>query len=127
MQLTEDNHEDLRALAEKADRCAASLHRQAAEAHSIAAATGLHSMEEEAEDVTVAAAHTHRQQSSRGGKQRGGRRGGSKSGGAASRAANGDPSTPASLAQLSSGLCMKHFLYGAKAHSCTQPCSWQEN
>jgi hypothetical protein len=31
---------------------------------------------------------------------------------------------PREMAWIQSGLCVKHFAYGDKAHSCTPPCNW---
>jgi len=35
--------------------------------------------------------------------------------------------SPESVARSASGLCIRHFRYGDKAHSCKKPCSWQGN
>ena len=69
LQLTEDDHEDVRALAKKADCCAASIHRHQQSVAQIFSATADNSQEvEEQEDFSVAAVG-----SGRGG--RGGQRG----------------------------------------------------
>ena len=54
LQLTEDDHEDVRALAEKADRCAASIHRHQQAAAPIFSATNDNSSEmEEQEEFSI--------------------------------------------------------------------------
>ena len=54
LQLTEDDHEDVRALAEKADRCAASIHRHQQAAAPIFSATNDNSSEvEELEEFSI--------------------------------------------------------------------------
>ena len=119
--LTEDDHEDVRALAAKADRCAASRHntQQGLSVH----ATSLRPDEEdlfEPEAGMVSALGTSRG-SSRG---RGGRgrpfRGG--------RQRSQQPSnTPAQLTRQETGLCRLHFKYGDQAYNCFAPCTWQGN
>jgi hypothetical protein len=37
---------------------------------------------------------------------------------------NGGVLSHAEQARVGSGLCFKHFCYGAKANSCTKPCNW---
>ena len=32
---------------------------------------------------------------------------------------------PADMARLTTGLCIYHFTFGGRAHSCKQPFSWQ--
>ena len=56
LQLTEDDHEDVRALAEKADCCAASIHRHQQSATQIFSAAANNNQDvEEQEDFSVAA------------------------------------------------------------------------
>jgi len=127
VQLTEDDHTDLRALAEKADRCNASfLHKTADNVAAVSAVTAgaSDSVEEGLEQLHIAGI---------GGRGRGrgkGRTGKWQRGGKSKQQPHqqqeeGD--TPADLARLSSGLGKPHFVYGSRAHSCHQPCSWQEN
>ena len=132
--LTEDNHSDLRALAEKADRCSTSLARQAADASLAAssAAVCLGDDREEAGECSVASvsqdggkqARGDRRRGSKGG--RGGKGPGSSRGGGQQHSLD-DSKAPADMACLTSGLCHSHFYYGAKAFSCEQPCNWQGN
>lgn len=133
VQLTEDDHTDLRALAEKADRCAASwAAKHAAESGSLvaAAAGGADDADfsQEEGEVTVAAFG-----GKRGGKQRGGKRGwrGGRSGGrgGGGNSASGGDEAPAETARAATGLCKAHFRYGKAAYGCGEPktCSWQGN
>ncbi len=55
-----------------------------------------------------------------GGGNSGGNGGGASSG-------NGGVLSHAEQARVGSGLCFKHFCYGAKANSCTKPCNWSGN
>lgn len=126
VQLTEDDHTDLRALAEKADRCAASLLKQSAEIAAVAEAA------EEECGSDVAAVRGGGASRWRRGNGRGGHRSGGKqqSAGQQQRADGGGASNlptdaPADMARLTTGLCFFHFCYGSKAKRCTAPCSWQ--
>ena len=126
--LTEDNTEDVRALADKADRCAASLHKS--QPHTVAAvAPGEEYEDSSQEEATISAVGA-----SRGGNQqrnnwRGrGRRGNGGGQQAVQRSSAPDfPNTPARVAQQASGLCYKHFKFGDQAMGCKKPCSWQGN
>jgi len=121
VQLTEDDHTDLRALAEKADRCAATLPRHALESAAVAAVDTDAANEPE---LDIAAAKF----SGKGGKnwrkfgakkqQQQGSSGGGSGGGKKS-------DSPAEMARLATGLCYYHFTYGSRATGCRQPCSWQ--
>lgn len=142
VQLTEDDFTDLRALAEKADRCAASLAKQAHES-SVHAAVAALSLEEdggeEAAEFPVAAFGASRgRPNSRGGGNGGRRNGGNsfrgkgkKHHGKQSRqqgdGGSGGESKPFEVALAASGLCRSHFLYGASCWDCKQPCGWQGN
>ena len=116
VQLTEDNHTDLRALAEKAERWAAMLVRKAG------------ATEEESEDHTVSVSAVHKCGGQRGGKHK-------KTGYWQQKkqtrqrqpGQQPDSSSPADVAHLASGLCYLHFKFGAKAFNCQQPCNWQGN
>jgi len=130
-QLTEDDHTDLRSLAEKADRIAASLAKQSREAGLAAAVSGLSISDQDGEnspgeDGIIAAV----QPPSRGRWDRGGRggkfRGNSRGGRGGKRQARGQDN-PIDVALSASGLCRGHFYYGDKAYNCKQPCNWQEN
>ena len=128
VQLTEDDHSDLRSLAEKADRCAASwAAKHSAEA---AIATAVSSEDPdvpgEAEELTVAATSGRGKFHRRGGKNGGrSKRGSGHSGGRSSK----DTDSPLDIARAAVGLCRPHYMYGSKAFNCDQPgnCSWQEN
>ena len=135
LQLTEDDHEDMRALAEKADRCAASIHRHQQTASPIFSATTDNTPEvEEQEEFSVTAVGSGRggrgAQRGRGGQNRSGRpgRGGQRPQQLqpnSTQPAAAD--TPAQLARQASGLCRSHFRYGDKAYSCGGNCTWQGN
>ena len=135
LQLTEDDHEDVRALAEKADRCAASIHRHQQTASPIFSATTDNTPEvEEQEEFSVTAVGSGRggrgAQRGRGGQNRSGRpgRGGQRPQQLqpnSTQPAAAD--TPAQLARQASGLCRSHFRYGDKAYSCGGNCTWQGN
>jgi len=116
VQLTEDDHTDLRALAEKADRCAATLPRHSLEQTAVAAVESEAAAESELDIAAV-------KFKGKGGKQW------HKNGGKKQQQGGSDGSkksdSPAEMARLATGLCFKHFTYGSKAHGCRQPCSWQ--
>lgn len=128
LQLTEDAHMEVRALAEKADRCTASLHREPLQAATVSALAACESEEQHEQDgISVNAVGSFRG-SSRG--RGGGRnRGGQNRGGFSQQLGQqaSDDTAPASLAQQQSGLCKLHFRYGRKAFSCKGNCSWQGN
>jgi hypothetical protein len=115
--LGEDDHQDPRPLAEKADKLWA-LH--GAKLGHIAAVDG-----NAAEPAQVAAVASRGGQRGRGGgRGRGGFSRG-RGGGGASSAAQSAPSTnPVDLARLESGLCFFHWSFGDKAQKCSTPCSW---
>ena len=124
VQLTEDDHSDLRALAEKADRCNASYLHKSADNSAAVSAVASEEVEEITEQLQVAGIGGR----GRGrGKNRSGKwqRGGKGKQQPSQQHEAGD--SPADLARLSSGLCKAHFVYGARAFSCQQPCTWQEN
>jgi hypothetical protein len=52
-----------------------------------------------------------------------------KTGGGRASSSNGGILSHADQARVGSGLCFKHFCYGAKANGCTknQLCNWSEN
>ena len=120
--LTEDDHEDVQALAEKADRCAASLHKQ--QVGSLCSSMAALSIGDASEvsdggDFSIAALSSGRQ---RGGFQR------QQSGGRQQRStAQQLAPSPATLSQQAAGLCWFHFTFGAKANKCRKPCAWQGN
>jgi hypothetical protein len=120
--LGEDDHQDPRTLAEKADRLWA-MHGQK---------FGLVAAVEQSEPSVVAAVSGRgRDNGGRGGGGRGrggrGRSGGGNNAphpvatqaGGASSAAN-----PVDLARIQSGLCFYHWSFGDKANRCTAPCTW---
>jgi len=129
VQLTEDDHTDLRALAEKADRCAASwaAKHSAEAALAVAALSGgpVESVDLEEQELTVAALG---KQSGKQGK-RGGKSWRGKKGGSSGQQRKGSADSPQEAARIAAGLCWPHFKYGKNAFSCESPatCSWQEN
>ena len=127
--LTEDDHSDLRALAEKADRCAASLSRQTADSAAVAAVASPPVEESSSEDLAEGGVSAVFRGGNKGrGKGRGwhrdGGRGGSHGG---QQQQQNDNDAPADMARLSSGLCRPHFFNGPKAYKCEPPCNWQGN
>jgi hypothetical protein len=121
--LGEDDHQNVRALAKKADTLW-SLHGMRA---SVSASVA--SLVDVDEPSSVAAVSSRG--SSRGGKFGGRSRGskGSTSKPNGGQLASGQPKAaapvpPKELARIQSGLCMAHFNHGEKAFSCTAPCNW---
>jgi len=120
--LGDDDHQDVHALAVKADKLQALYgHLQ----HGAVSAV-------EDGDGAVNAVKGGGFKKGRGGNSSSRGRGGSKpakSGAAPSTAAAAaEASTsPAALAQDSAGLCYYHWTYGEKASRCRKPCSWQGN
>ena len=128
VQLTEDDYTDLRALAEKADRCTAMLARKAG-----TVASAVLQCEDDSEEPvsSVSAIHSSGRSGgsshSGGGSQRGGKKTGFWQQKKQQRQKSTDTASPADAALVASGLCYPHFKFGAKAHSCYQPCSWTGN
>jgi hypothetical protein len=128
VQLTEDDHEDLEALALHADRCSAFLARQSNAP--VMSVSSVDSAEEQPE-LTISAIG----RGGRGGKQqyRGNRGRNNKQRGQQQQQQDGlrpppvDSDAPGDAARLSTGLCFFHFTYGSRARSCRAPCSWQGN
>jgi hypothetical protein len=125
--LGEDDHQNVRALAKKADSLW-SLHGMKA---SFSASVA--SLVDGSEPSPVAAVSSRG--TSRGGRpggrsrgHRGGsaRQGGQQPGGqqATSQSKAAGPMLPRELARIQSGLCLAHFNHGDKAFSCTAPCNW---
>ncbi len=121
--LGDDDHQDVHALAVKADKLQALYgHLQHGEVSAV-----------EDSDGAVNAVKGGCFKKGRGGNNNSRGRGGSrpaKSGAAPSTAvgAAAEASTsPAALAQDSAGLCYYHWIYGEKASRCRKPCSWQGN
>jgi hypothetical protein len=108
--LGEDDHQDLRALAEKADKLWA-MHGQR---------FGLVAAVEPQEPVVAAVQQKGGSSGSRGhsGQGRGGR------GGGAGHSSSAPANNPVDLARLQSGLCFYHWSFGDRASKCTAPCSW---
>lgn len=134
VQLTEDDHTDLRALAAKADRVTAFLARQSASA--TMASASLQCPDDGPVDTTEFTVSAVARGGGRGGKFNGGRGGKNWRGGKRNlnqqqhqqqQQPGGDESSPLSLARVSSGLCYYHFNFGTKALSCKSPCAWQGN
>ncbi len=129
LQLTEDDHEDVRALADKADRCAASIHRHQQLLPVFAATADDTEDNEEQSDFTVAAVGSSRggrfNQRSRGGQSRSrGGRGGQRPQ-SSSSSSQQEPSQAQQAKQA--GLCRNHFIYGEKTYNCGGNCSWSGN
>ena len=126
LQLTKDDHEDVRALADKANRCTASIHRHQQLLPVFAATADDTEDNEEQSDFTVAAVGSSRggrfNQRSRGGqsRSRGGQRPQS-----SSSSSQQDPSQAQQAKQA--GLCRNHFIYGEKTYNCGGICSWSGN
>jgi len=108
--LAEDDHKNLRALADKADK----LHAlQAKQAFDCAAAV------EELPDTV--AAITGKQHKKKHHKQ------GNKTGSQPSSSKQQASNTPKGLARKASGLCFYHWTFGEAATRCEAPCTWQGN
>jgi hypothetical protein len=122
--LGDDDHQDVHALAVKADKLQALYgHLQHGAVAAVEGSDG---------DGAVNAVKGGGFKKGRGGNNNSRGRGGSrpaKSGAAPSTsAAAAEASTsPAALAQDSAGLCYYHWTYGEKASRCRKPCSWQGN
>jgi hypothetical protein len=124
--LGEDDHQNVRALAKKADALW-SLHGMKS---SFAASVA--SLVDVDEPAQVAAVSSRGSGRGRSGGGRGGRA--MPAGGGSGKQPGGQQVAPQSkaaasllpreMARIQSGLCPKHFNYGDKAHSCTPPCSW---
>lgn len=139
VQLTEDDHADLRALAAKADRVTAFLARQSSSSAPVASAM-LASEDDfsgESAEFMVSAVSGGKFGGGRGGKFGGGRggkfsRGGKRIGNQPQQQQlqqqpGDDADSPVALARVSSGLCYYHFNFGSKARVCKGACSWQGN
>ncbi len=114
--LADDDHADLRTLADKADRLHA-LH--AKQSHDCVAAVD--------ESEVVAAVD---KRGGAGGKKRGGGGGGGSAkgaGGSGAKQQQSSGSAPKALARKASGLCFFHWTFGEKATRCEAPCTWQGN
>ena len=124
LQLTEDNQEDIRALADKADRCAASIHRH----QQLLPVFDCEDAEAQS-DYLVATVGSFQggcfTQRSRGGQNRpkGGR------GGQGPQSRNSSSLQEPSQAQQAkqAGLCRNHFIYSKKTYNCGGNCSWSGN
>ncbi len=108
--LGEDDHQDPRGLAEKADKLWA-LHGQ--ESNLLAAVDSV-------DQPTVAAVSARGRQ---GHKPASGGRGG-RGGAAAAGSQLPPPLKPVDLARIQAGLCFYHWTFGDKANKCVQPCNW---
>lgn len=114
--LAEDDHGDLRRLAEKADKLW-SLHSR--QGHDLVAA--MSDVQLEDEGAVAAVQGGYRQAAN---KKFHGKSAAKKPATPSSGVAN--PS-PAYLARDSAGLCFYHWTFGEKATKCKEPCSWQGN
>ena len=130
--LSEADMADKQALGARADLFAAHNSKQA---HDVVAAVAAVSLsDQEGEDSTVAAVRPGGGSGQRGG---GGRRGGGWKGkkkqgrGGGAGGSSGQQAshtlTHAEQARVGSGLCFRHFCFGAKASKCEAPCNWSGN
>ena len=136
VQLTEDDHTDLPALAAKADRCTAFLSRQTSSATMASVPSASDELVEDSAELSISGMSRG---GVGGGKQRGGwfhsnKRPPQQQRGQHQQQRSGqqqqvseDADSPLDLARLSSGLCYYHFNFGSKARSCSKPCPWQGN
>ena len=124
--LTEDDYTDLRALAEKADRCAASLARQGQEVgHPVAAVAPQPEADTDNEDDGVVAAAFGRRPSQQrlpSQQQNWRKQQPKKTGGG--RAAKPSRESVVDQAAAAAGICFYHYLHGKAAQRCRQPCNW---
>jgi len=125
VQLTEDSLDDLRALAEKADRCADSLSKMQLERHLVAAASVPSDTESNAGDDLLVAAVSGQKAGSRPFQKKQFHKKGSKPSYSQPTAAGGQK-FPTGL-QSSAGFCYYHIRFGSESRKCREPCSWQEN
>ena len=110
--LGEDDHQDPRQLAVKADQLWA-IH--GGKAHTVAAV----------EPAQVAAVNGGGHPNSRGRKQSSKARQGAAADATGARQAAAKPdNAPSDLAQLQSGLCYYHWTFGERATKCRAPCNW---
>ena len=116
LQLTEDNTENVRQLAEKADRCTASLHKQNITIAAIAPP-------EEYADSEGECAHICAVGSGGGARQGKGRH----RGGSPRNKQQQQEQEPKSKQNGDNTLCFYHYKYGEQAHKCSNPCSWAGN
>ena len=114
--LADDDHKDLRKLAEKADRLWA-LH--ARQSHDMIAVL------EEDEEATVAA--IQRGQRGNNNNSNTGRQQYRQPSQGNQKPKQQDRVSPNSLAMQSAGLCYYHWSFGERATKCKTPCSWQGN
>jgi len=126
VQLTEDSLDDLRALAEKADRCADSLSKMQLERHLVAAASTPSDTESNAGDDVLVAAVSGQSTGSRRFQKKQSTKKGSRQSYSQPTAAAGGQKFPTGL-QSSAGFCYYHTRFGRNSHKCREPCSWQEN
>jgi hypothetical protein len=132
--LTEDDHDDLQALALKADRIQAYLARQVGGQLSVNAVPAAE-FSDDMSELTVSAV-------AGGGKYRGQRTKNKKKPFVQQpqqqmqqvqqqqqQQSSSTPvyDAPGDFARASSGLCFYHFTYGSRAKSCRAPCNWQGN
>jgi hypothetical protein len=126
--LGKDDHQNVRALAKKADTLWSLDGMKTSFTASVAS---LVDMDEPAQVVAVSACGVGRR---KGGRGRGGRCSSSQSSCGGGQQPCGQQATgqskaavsllPMEMARIQSGLCLLHFNHGEKAHSCTPPCCW---
>lgn len=133
--LSEDDHTNLQALAEKADRVTAFVARQAGQAQLNVAAVSSEDPDA-AEEFSVAAVGGRGGRGGRNfkGRQRGGKqfvkRGPQQQQSVQQQQQSSQPpvdEAPGDVARSTTGLCFYHFTYGSRARSCRAPCVWSGN
>ena len=124
VQLTEDDYTDLRALAEKADRCTTILARKAS---TVAGAVLQCEDDSEEPASSVTAIHSGGSFHSGTGSQHGSKKTGFWQQKKQQRQKSSNTNSPPDATRVAASLCYPHFKFGAKAHSCYQPCSCTGN
>jgi len=119
-QLSEDDHTDLRALAEKADRIMAMLAKQNHDLHTVAAVSAQSDNASASGDDLCIAAVRPPFRGSRNSKQRPQQQ--KKTQPPHNRRQSAADTDPAQ-----SDLCWYHFIFGSGASNCRKPCAWQGN
>jgi hypothetical protein len=115
--LAHENHQDMRQLAAIADE-KHSYH--ASSSHDVIAAVAVPE-----ESSVVAAVHGHQKQHVKKEKPAGLKKPLTPAETAAAKTAR--KNRPTNVAQAASGLCHYHWTWGADAHKCEKPCTWQGN
>ena len=118
----------MRALAEKAVNCAASIHRQHASAPIFSATVDNSPDAEDQEEIAVAEVGSSLSgQGGQRGRPRNNRNGQRPQQQQQHNTAQPPADTPLWVACQASRLCKSHFRYGDKAYNCGGNCAWQGN